>query len=82
MLDDGSPWQQSLAAFGSIIAGAFLICVGLANLSSVRGLIRALRQISADGLDEVALERHLSRRGFMVRTLGRRMRHVGKPCHM
>ena len=80
--DENSQLQQILGLIGTIVAGVFLILIGLMNLFAVIGIARVFRQMRAGGLDEAELERQLHNRGFLARLLGRVMRRVSKPWHM
>ncbi|WP_248257480.1 HoxN/HupN/NixA family nickel/cobalt transporter [Georgenia sp. EYE_87] len=80
--DGGSSLQQTLGLVGSVVAGTFLILIGLLNLGSVRGIVRVFREMRGAALDERELERLLNSRGVMARLLGRFTRRVTKPWHM
>jgi high-affinity nickel-transport protein len=80
--DEGSPMLQTLGLIGSLVAGTFLILIGLTNLFAVVGIAKVFRQMRTGELDEAELERQLSQRGFLARLLGRFMRRVNKPWHL
>lgn len=80
--DGDSQLQQTLGLFGTIVAGTFLILIGLMNLVAVVGIARVFRRMRTGDLDETELERQLNSRGFLARLLGRVMRRVSKPWHM
>lgn len=80
--DENSQLQQTLGLIGTIVAGVFLILIGLMNLFAVIGIARVFRQMRTGELDEAELERQLHNRGFLARLLGRVMRRVSKPWHM
>lgn len=80
--DDGSTMAVTLGLVGSIVAGTFLIIIGLTNLASVIGIVRVFRGIRSHGLDEHALEHHLHNRGFLARLLGGATKRVTKPWHV
>jgi high-affinity nickel-transport protein len=80
--DADSSMLQTFGLVGSLVAGTFLILIGLTNLVAVVGIARVFRDMRAGGLDEVALERHLDNRGFLARLLGRVMRRVTRPWHL
>ncbi|GAA4288081.1 HoxN/HupN/NixA family nickel/cobalt transporter [Georgenia daeguensis] len=80
--DGGSALQQTLGLVGSVVAGTFLILIGLLNLGSVRGIVRVFREMRGAALDERELERLLNSRGIMARLLGRFTRRVTRPWHM
>ncbi len=80
--DEGSPLLHTLGLIGSLVAGTFLILIGLTNLFAVVGIARVFRRMRSGDFDEVELERQLHNRGFLARLLGRVMRRVSKPWHL
>ncbi len=80
--DESSPMLQTLGLIGSLVAGTFLILIGLTNLFAVVGIAKVFRQMRAGDFDEAELERQLNSRGFLARLLGRFMRRVSKPWHL
>lgn len=80
--DDGSPMLQTLGLIGSVVAGTFLILIGLTNLFAVVGIARVFRQMRSGEFDKAELERQLNNRGLLARLLGRVMRRVTKPWHL
>jgi high-affinity nickel-transport protein len=80
--DEGSPMLQTLGLIGSLVAGTFLILIGLSNLVAVFGIAKVLREMRSGVFDEAELERHLNNRGFLARLLARVMRRVDKPWHL
>jgi high-affinity nickel-transport protein len=80
--DENSPMLQTLGLIGSLVAGTFLILIGLSNLVAVVGITRVFREMRSGRFDETALERHLNSRGFLVRLLSRVMRRVSRPWHL
>src|SRR4051812_45831557 len=80
--DESSPMLQTLGLIGSVVAGTFLILIGLTNLFAVVGIAKVFRNMRNGEFDEAELERQLNNRGFMARLLGRVMRRVGKPWHL
>ncbi|WP_219413806.1 HoxN/HupN/NixA family nickel/cobalt transporter [Pseudonocardia nigra] len=82
MRDEDSAMLQTLGLIGSIVAGTFLILIGLSNLGAVVGITRVLRRMRAGTFDEAELEHHLHNRGFLARLLGRVLRRVAKPWHL
>ncbi len=80
--DEGSPMLQTLGLIGSVVAGTFLILIGLTNLLAVFGIAKVFRQMRSGEFDEAELERQLNNRGFLARLLGRVMRRVSKPWHL
>ena len=80
--DEGSPTLQTLGLVGSLVAGTFLILIGLSNLFAVVGIVKVFRGMRSGEFDEAELERHLEQRGFLARLLARVMRRVSKPWHL
>src|SRR6185295_6482574 len=80
--DEGSPMLQTLGLVGSLVAGTFLILIGLTNLFAAVGIAKVFRQMRNGEYDEAELERQLENRGFLARLLGRFMRRVSKPWHL
>jgi nickel/cobalt transporter (NiCoT) family protein len=80
--DENSTLQQTLGLVGTIVAGLFLIAIGLMNLVAVVGIAKVFRAMRAGELDEEELERQLASRGFLARVLGRLLRRVTKPWHI
>jgi nickel/cobalt transporter (NiCoT) family protein len=80
--DEGSPMLQTLGLIGSLVAGTFLILIGLTNLFAVVGIAKVFRTMRSGELDEAELERQLQSRGFLARLLSRVMRRVNKPWHL
>ena len=67
---------------GSLVAGTFLILIGLTNLFAVVGITKVFRAMRNGDFDEAELERQLQNRGFLARLLSRVMRRVSKPWHL
>lgn len=80
--DEDSALLQTLGLVGSLVAGTFLILIGLTNLVAVVGISRVFRRMRRGELDEAELERHLDNRGLLARLLGRVMRRVSRPWHL
>ncbi|OWM11842.1 nickel transporter [Mycolicibacterium peregrinum] len=80
--DDESPMLQTLGLIGSVVAGSFLILIGLTNLFAVVGIAKVFRAMRSGQFDEAELERQLHQRGFLARLLGRVTRRVSKPWHL
>jgi high-affinity nickel-transport protein len=80
--DDNSDVGQTLALIGTVVAGTFLVLIGLMNLVAAVGITRVFRQMRTGEFDEAELERHLHNRGFLARLLGRVTRRVSKPWHL
>jgi high-affinity nickel-transport protein len=80
--NESSQSALTLGLIGSLVAGGFLILIGLMNLVSVIGIVRVFRGMRAGELDEAELERQLNSRGFLARFLGSTIKRVTKPWHV
>jgi high-affinity nickel-transport protein len=80
--DENSPILQTLALVGSLVAGTFLILIGLSNLFAVVGIAKVFRRMRSGDYDEAELERQLEQRGVLARLFSRVMRRVSKPWHL
>jgi nickel/cobalt transporter (NiCoT) family protein len=80
--DEGSPMLQTLGLVGSLVAGTFLILIGLSNLFAAVGIAKVFRRMRTGELDEAELERQLHQRGVLARVFARVMRRVSKPWHL
>lgn len=80
--DEGSPMLQTLGLIGSLVAGTFLILIGLSNLFAAVGIAKVYRRMRSGDFDEAELERLLEQRGFLARLFAKVMRRVSKPWHL
>jgi high-affinity nickel-transport protein len=80
--DEGSPTLQTLGLIGSLVAGTFLILIGMSNLFAAVGIAKVYRRMRSGDFDEAELERHLQQRGFLARLFASVMRRVSKPWHL
>ena len=80
--DQDSPMLLTLGLIGSLVAGTFLVLIGLTNLAAVVGIARVFRRMRTGEFDEDELEAHLHSRGLLARLLGRVMRRVSKSWHL
>ena len=80
--DENSQAALTLGLIGSIVAGIFLILIGLMNLASVIGIVRVFQAMRTGALDEAELERQLHNRGFLARLLSGAIKRVTKPWHV
>src|SRR4051794_15514645 len=80
--DDDSSVGATLGLVGTVVAGTFLIVIGLMNLVAAVGIARVFRRMRSGQFDEAELEHHLHNRGFLARLLGRVTRRVSKPWHL
>src|SRR6201991_3727185 len=77
--DEGSSLLQTLGLVGSLVAGTFLILIGLSNLFAAVGIAKVFRRMRSGDFDEAELERQLEQRGVLSRLFARGMRRVSKP---
>jgi high-affinity nickel-transport protein len=80
--DENSSVGLTLGLIGTLVAGTFLLLIGLLNLSSAVGIAKVFRRMRSGEYDEAELEHHLHNRGFLARLLGRVTRRVSKPWHL
>jgi nickel/cobalt transporter (NiCoT) family protein len=80
--DGDSTVGATLGLVGTVVAGTFLIVIGLMNLVAAVGIARVFRRMRSGQFDEAELEHHLHNRGFLARLLGRVTRRVSKPWHL
>jgi nickel/cobalt transporter (NiCoT) family protein len=80
--NDGSEVGQALGLVGTVVAGVFLLLIGLMNLVAAVGIAKVFRRMRTGEFDEAELERHLNNRGFLARLLNRVTRRVSKPWHL
>jgi high-affinity nickel-transport protein len=80
--DENSSVGLTLGLIGTLVAGTFLLLIGLMNLSSAVGIARVFRRMRTGEYDEAELEHHLHNRGFLARLLGRVTRRVSQPWHL
>jgi len=80
--DGDSRTAATLALVGTLVAGSFLLLIGLMNLVAAVGIAKVFRRMRRGEYDETELERHLHNRGFLARLLGRVTRRVSKPWHL
>ena len=80
--DGNSATLQTLGLIGSVVAGTFLILIGLTNLFAAVGIAKVFRAMRSGELDAAELERQLESRGVMARLLSTVIRRVSKPWHL
>ncbi|GAB3322595.1 HoxN/HupN/NixA family nickel/cobalt transporter [Geodermatophilus aquaeductus] len=80
--DEGNAVGETLALVGTLVAGAFLLLIGLMNLGSAVGIARVFRRMRRGEYDEAELEHHLHNRGFLARLLNRVTRRVSRAWHL
>src|SRR5262245_11370843 len=64
--DEGSPLLQTLGLIGSVVAGTFLILIGLSNLFAAVGIAKVFRRMRTGELDDAELQRQLENRGLLA----------------
>ena len=82
MKDGDSTAAQTLGLIGTLVAGTFLLVIGLMNLVAAVGIARVFSRMRSGEFDEARLEHHLHARGFLARLLSRVTRRVSKPWHL
>src|SRR4051794_34880075 len=80
--DENSQVGETLGLIGTLVAGTFLLVIGLMNLSAAVGIARVFRRMRSGEFDEAELEHHLHNRGFLARLLNRVTRRVSKAWHL
>jgi high-affinity nickel-transport protein len=80
--DEDSGVAATLGLVGTLVAGAFLLVIGLMNLVAAVGIGRVFREMRSGEFDEALLEHHLHNRGFLARLLSRVTRRVSEPWHL
>jgi high-affinity nickel-transport protein len=80
--DGDSTVAQRLGLIGSVVAGVFLLLIGLMNAVAAVGIAKVFRRMRSGQYDEAELEHHLHHRGLLARLLGRVTRRVSKPWHL
>lgn len=80
--DNSSSLHRWTGVIGPSVSGAFLWFLGILNLIALLGIIGVFRRMRHGHYDEVELEAHLNKRGFMNRLLGGLLRAVTKPWHI
>ncbi|WP_368671985.1 HoxN/HupN/NixA family nickel/cobalt transporter [Jatrophihabitans endophyticus] len=67
---------------GASVSGVFLWILGIVNFVTLLGILKVFRELRRGHYDEVELEEHLNRRGFMNRILGGLTKSVRKAWHI
>src|SRR3954451_1729092 len=65
--DENFPLLQTLGLIGAVVAGTFLILIGVTNLVAAVGIAKVFRGMRTGVFDEAELERQLNNRGFLAR---------------
>lgn len=79
---DDSALQQATGVVGPLVAGTFLLLIGLANLAILVSVVRVWRRVRAGALDERELESQLARGGPLSHLYGRVTRRIRRPWQM
>lgn len=79
---DDSSLHDVTGWVGTTVSGTFLYVIAVINLVIMAGIWKVFRQMRSGHFDEAALEKHLDKRGFMNRLLGRLMKSITKPWQM
>ncbi|HVV08008.1 HoxN/HupN/NixA family nickel/cobalt transporter [Amycolatopsis sp.] len=82
LTSDGSGTHEVLGVVGTGVSGLFLYLIGVLNLVALVGITRVWRSLRRGEFDEAELEKHLARRGFFTRFLGKVTRAVTRPGQM
>ncbi len=77
--NNNSELHSITGIIGASVSGVFLWILGILNLVVLLGIIRVFRDMRQGHYDEVALENHLNKRGFMNRFLGGLTKSVTRP---
>src|SRR6185312_14249121 len=80
--DGGSALHSVTGVVGASVSGVFLWILGILNLVVLLGIVRVFREMRSGRFDEVTLEEHLNKRGFMNRFLNGLTRSVRKSWHI
>jgi high-affinity nickel-transport protein len=80
--DGGSGLHSATGIIGASVSGAFLWILGILNLVVLIGIIKVFREMRRGTYNEVELEEHLNKRGFMNRFLGGLTKSVRKAWHI
>ncbi|HKD96947.1 MAG TPA: HoxN/HupN/NixA family nickel/cobalt transporter [Micromonosporaceae bacterium] len=77
--DNSSALHNYGGLVGTLVSGTFLYLLGIINLVILVGILKVFREMRRGIYDELELEDHLNKRGFMNRILGKTMRAISKP---
>ena len=78
----GSTLHSATGIIGASVSGVFLWILGILNLAVLVGIVKVFRRMRQGEFDEVELEEHLNKRGFMNRFLGGLTKSVRKAWHI
>lgn len=74
--------RHAFVVTGSLVAGTFLIVIGLMNLAALRGVLHVFQHMRTGEFDEALLEHHLHSRGFVARLFRGATRRVSRPWQL
>jgi len=80
--DDSSTLHSVTGVVGASVSGTFLWVLGILNLVVLIGILKVFREMRSGAYNELELEEHLNKRGFMNRFLGGLTKSVRKPWHI
>lgn len=80
--DENSPLRVIGGTVGSLVAGGFLLLIGILNLGVFTNIFKTFLRMRSGTHDEAALEKHLQKRGFLNRIFEPVARLVDKPWKM
>jgi nickel/cobalt transporter (NiCoT) family protein len=77
-----SDLHRVAGSIGTLVSGTFLYAIAAINVVILLGIVKVFREMKNGAYDEAELEKHLDRRGFMNRFLGRLTKTVSRPAQM
>jgi high-affinity nickel-transport protein len=80
--DGNSGLHSATGIIGASVSGVFLWILGILNLVVLAGILDVFRRMRHGQFDELELEEHLNKRGFMNRFLGGLTKSVRKAWHI
>ncbi|MDO9354704.1 MAG: hypothetical protein Q7T55_13485 [Solirubrobacteraceae bacterium] len=80
--DEESTVLQIASVWGPTVAGVFLVAIGLLNLATLRGSLRAARRVRAGTADPVELDRQLVGTGILNRTARKLSSRITAPWQL
>jgi high-affinity nickel-transport protein len=69
-------FQHAGGLVAAVVAIAFLLLVGLLNLTVLKGMVKLWRRLGDGAVDQATIDRELLNRGLMNRMLGGRMQNL------
>jgi high-affinity nickel-transport protein len=77
--DPGSALQSVATVIGTTVSGTFLVIVGILNLVVLTKIIRMSGRLRRGMLDHAELDDQLTKRGGLIRLIGRALQVVRRP---